>query len=262
MAKGVVTYVPCYKEIQATNGTSHWAFDLEQLQAMRTPRTKMLIIAHPANPCGVCMTQEEINKLAHWCESEGIYCIFDEAYENYFFNQPVTSSTALVTASKFLIRTGSFSKTYGMSGWRVGYVVASKEIIKHMAAIQDGLIVCPTVISQYAALYALDHPEIAQSYTQEVQKNRDLAHEKIMPLIEQGIVSCAKPPAGFFLFMQTKEHDTLQLTDDLVAQEQIALVPGRDFGPSGKKYMRLCYARKSEVLEEGLDRFVKFMQKK
>lgn len=260
LARGTIAFVNFYRHEQQSDGTSQWVFDLEKLKEARTPRTKMLIIAHPSNPCGACMTQDEINALAQWCESEGIYCIFDEAYENYFFDMPTTSSTPLIASSKFLIRTGSFSKTYGMSGWRVGYVLAPTAIINHMAAVQDGLLVCPNVPGQHAALYALDHPEIIAAYTETIRLNRNYAYQAITPLIERGIVSCARPAAGFFLFMKINGADTRAVAQDLIEKAAVAVVPGNDFGPSGKEYVRVCYARNQGRLEEGMTRLVHYLQ--
>lgn len=261
VAKAKVTFVRAYEHVHAADGSSEWVFDLEKLKAARTARTKMVIIAHPSNPCGVCLTPEEMNGLAQWCEEENIYCIFDEAYENYFFDTPTTSSTPLIAPSKFVIRTGSFSKTYGMSGWRVGYVVAPRDIITHMAAVQDGVIVCPSVVGQYAASYALDHPEIADNYTQYIRNNRDMAHNMLKPLIDTGVIRCAKPEAGFFLFLQTTEQDAGPIVQNLITHAQVALVPGADFGPSSKNCMRLCYARDTELLKQGLTRCVDYLQK-
>lgn len=261
LAKGIIKFFSAYKYAHDEDGILRWVFDLQGLIATCTDRTKMIIITNPSNPTGACMTAQEIAILGAWCEDRGIYCIFDEAYENYFFDTPTTSATALVPSSKFLLRTGSFSKTYGMSGWRVGYVVGPAHIIEHCAAVQDGVIVCPTVISQYAALYALEHPEIAASYTDIVNKNRELAYKTVQSLVDQGIITCAKPQAGFFLFVETKEKDTVQLAHDLLAKEHVAVVPGKDFGPSGKSCLRICYARKTEVLQEGLDRFVRYFNR-
>lgn len=262
LAKGNIKFFSAYKYAHDEQGILRWVFDLPGLLATCTERTKMIIITNPSNPTGACMTPQEIAQLGAWCEERGIYCIFDEAYENYFFDMPSTSATALVPTSKFLMRTGSFSKTYGMSGWRVGYVVAPQHIIENIAAVQDGVIVCPTVISQYAALYALEHPEIAASYTEIVNKNREIAYQAMQPLVKQGIVTCAKPQAGFFLFVKTKEADTLDLANDLLAQARVAVVPGKDFGPSGKPCVRVCYARKTELLQEGLARMVDYFQEK
>ncbi|HZW60797.1 MAG TPA: pyridoxal phosphate-dependent aminotransferase, partial [Candidatus Babeliales bacterium] len=243
-----------------SNNKPTWFFDKSMLEAAVTPRTKMLIIAHPSNPCGVSLTQHELNELSNWCEQKGIYCIIDEAYDNYFFDTEPTSSTALISQGKFTIRTGSFSKMFGMSGWRVGFVVAPEHVINHIAGVQDGLIVCPTVISQYAALYALQHTEIAKAYTTYMHRNRDIANELLQPLMDEGIISFAKPSAGFFMFLQTQEQDTTQLAYNLLNQAQVAIVPGRNFGPSGKPFLRLCYARRQEQVIQGIERLVTFLR--
>lgn len=261
LAKGYAKLVPAYRF--SGNGAQcvQWKFDLEVLKASATEKTKMIIIAHPSNPCGVCLTAREIKELASWCEERKIYCIIDEAYDNYFFDVEPVSSSPYVEQNNYLIRVGSFSKMFGMSGWRVGYVVAPPAIITHCAGVQDGLIVCPSVLAQYAALYALDHTEIAASYTRIVQENRNIAFSLLSPLIEQGIFACQKPEAGFFLFLKTQSPDATLLAEKILESVQVALVPGRDFGPSGRGFLRLCFARDQQTLTEGITRLCEIKSK-
>jgi aspartate/methionine/tyrosine aminotransferase len=249
LAKAYPKLVPAYRY-----HAGQWMFDLETLKAAVTQKTKMIIIAHPSNPCGVCLTEAEIQELAAWSEERKIYCIVDEAYDNYFFDAKAVSSSSYVEQYNYLVRVGSFSKTFGMSGWRVGYVVAPKQLIAQCAGVQDGLIVCPSVVGQYAALCALDHTDIAASYTCIVEENRTLAYSLLAPLIEQGIFECHMPQAGFFFFLKTQCADTAPMAEKILDHVQVALVPGRDFGPSGKSFLRLCYARDQQTLVEGIAR--------
>lgn len=257
LAKGVAKFIPAH-HLEIVNGKTRWVLDQTIVKSSVTPKTKMMIIAQPSNPCGVCLDEQELQELASWCEEKKIYLIVDEAYDNYFFDGKPVSSTPLVPHSQYLIRAGSFSKTFGMSGWRIGYIVAPQHIIAHMGAVQDGIVVCPSVIGQYAALYALEHPEISTHYTHYVLENRNIAIEALSALQSKEIFDFAIPPAGFFIFLKTKDHDTTELAYTLLHEAKVSLVPGRGFGPSGKNYLRLCYARPKQLLEKGLDRLLTY----
>ncbi len=256
LAKGKVKLVPAYHF-----SPQGWTFDLDMVKASVTSKTKMIIIAHPSNPCGVCLTAQELVELSQWCQENKIYCLVDEAYDNYFFDVPAVSSTPLVIEHDYVIRIGSFSKTFGMSGWRLGYVVAPKHIVRHMAGVQDGLIVCPSVVAQYAALSALNNILRAADYTAIIQANRDLAFSLLSPLIEEGYFSCALPAAGFFLFLKTMATDTTFSAQKILETSGVALVPGKDFGPSGKSFMRLCFARDAQTLKDAITRLCEIKNK-
>ncbi len=159
--------------------------------------------------------------------------------------------------SPWVVRTSSFSKSFAMSGWRVGYVVLPAQLMAHCDLTQHALMICPNVLAQWAAVYALDHPELQEPFRKTIQANKDLTHSMLAPLREAGTIAFAQPTAGFFLFIETGK-DSGELCMEILRQAHVALVPGTTFGPSGKNFVRLCYARPTAVLREGLQRLVTF----
>lgn len=260
LAKAVARTVPAY-ELVATTDSYAWRIDLDLIVRSITPRTKMLVIAQPSNPAGVCLTREQLATLVTVCSEREIYLVVDEAYDNYFFDAPVVSATAYAVTNPFVIRVGTFSKTFGMSGWRVGFIVAAAELLQHLAAVHDGMIACPSVIGQYAAIAALDHQEVAARYTGYVRQSRDMALTLLAPIVAAGHIQMASPAAGFFLFIKTKHEDTTALTQDILTKAAVALVPGRNFGPTGRPFMRLCFARLQEAVQQGCLRLVQYYER-
>ncbi|WP_068469403.1 pyridoxal phosphate-dependent aminotransferase [Candidatus Protochlamydia phocaeensis] len=252
-SKGQPIFTPAFFEDK-----EGWMLNLDALEHARTSRTKMLILPNPSNPCGFCLSTQDLLQLKAWGEAHGIYVVIDEVYDNYIFEAQFASSTPFVLESNYLIRTGSFSKDFAMSGWRIGFVVGSPLLITHLINIQDGTLGCPSVVGQQAALYALAHPHLIARQTAAVKTSRDLACSLLTPLVEQGIFSYTKPKAGIFLFLKTKELNTEELVMRLLNQCKVALVPGTDFGNSASSYIRLCYAREEPLIEEGMRRLCRF----
>ncbi len=239
---------------------NNWYFDLDAIKKKTTEKTKMIIISHPSNPTGMILQKESMIALREWCENKGIYLISDEVYDNYIYEGKFHSFTTDVLDSGLIMRTGSFSKDFAMSGWRIGFIVAPKSLITKFIAVQDGTLCCPSVVGQHAALFALEHEELIAEQVNVVKRNRDLSCELLKPLVDRGIFSFTKPQAGIFLFIKTGKPDSEPLVMDLLHKAHVALVPGKDFGNSEEAYasLRLCFARKEEVLREGLNRLLHY----
>lgn len=237
-----------------------WKFDIERIKQSITPKTKMLILSNPSNPSGVCLRKEDVHELKLWCEGKGVYLVSDEVYDNYVYEGDFHSFTPHIGNSDFVIRTGSFSKDYAMSGWRVGYIVAPEPLVSRLIPVQDGTLCCPSVIGQQAALFALEHEYLISDQTNTVKKNRDLAWQQLLPLVEKGIFSFVRPQAGIFFFMSTTCEDSEELVMDILYKAKVALVPGKDFGASGQasSFIRLCFARQEAVLIEGIQRLLNY----
>lgn len=257
LAKGIVRTVPGYS-IQQQGATFTWQLDFDRIVHAITPATKLIIIAQPSNPAGVCLTQEQLHALVLICQERGIYLLVDEAYDNYFFDAPAVSATAYAVKYDRVIRVGTFSKTFGMSGWRIGFMVAAPAIITQLAAVHDGSIVCPSVPGQIAAMAALEYADVTALYSQYVRQGRDLAMELLAPLQQYAGWRIALPAAGFFFFIQTPYEDTTQLVHTMLKDIGVGLVPGRNFGPSGHSCIRLCFARLHATLQEGCTRMVNY----
>lgn len=255
LAKAIPVFVNACVESTDIVGNKRWALDIDAIKAATTKRTKMIMLSNPSNPCGVCLNPMELQELKIWCDLNGIYLILDEVYDNFIFDETVfNSGTPLVAESEFIIRAGSFSKDYAMSGWRVGFIVAQPHLIHNMMCAQDGLICCPSVIAQHAAEYALDHKYLMQPQIEQIYANRNTVCMMLDQFVQAGIFTYIKPKAGFFAFIKTNLPDSTPLVHEILEKSKVALVPGKDFGPSGKPYIRLCYARQPQIIHEGFAR--------
>lgn len=259
LARGKPVFVSCYRKARKPLALSTWNFDIERIKAACTPKTKVILFANPCNPTGDIVSMKTIRELLTWCEARGIFLIVDESYNSFIFEAPFESSTGLVTQSQFLIRVGSYSKSMGMSGWRVGFMIIPDYLNRMMGTAQDAVLCCPNVIAQHAALYALDHPEYTQRFHNDVKESRDLAVAMLQPLADREIIAFAKPKTSFYLLIKTPMEDSFDLCMSILNNAKVGLIPGRAFGASSKAYLRLCYARKKEVLQEGLERIVRYL---
>lgn len=258
ICKAMPVFVPAYDEIQNSSGEISWVLNIEKLKDAITTKTKMIILANPSNPTGSCLAKQDLILLKELCEKNEIYLLSDEVYDSYVFEGELASATPFVCASKFIIRTGSFSKSLAMSGWRVGYIVANADLIQAMAGVQDALIVCPSVFAQHAVMYALEHSEFLNKHHDAVSKSRDIICSMLQPLNEKKLLIFAKPTAGFYLFLRGQSEDSTSLILSILEKAKVAMVPGKDFGPNSGRYMRLCFARSPEIVQEGAERILKY----
>lgn len=240
------------------DGRAAWEFDVDRIRTVITPRSKMIIIPNPSNPLGVCFTKEQLESLKNLCEEHKMYLVSDEVYENYVFEGSFNSSINLMPKSKYVFRVGSFSKNFAMSGWRVGFVVVPPEMIDTFSAVQSATICCPTVVSQYAALYAIDHGELMNDQIKTIKQNLDFVVNALNPLVEKGILSYAVPQSTFYLFAKTQEQDSEHLVMDILQKVKVALAPGKDFGPGHESCFRLCFARDPQLVHEGIARLLHY----
>lgn len=242
---------------------TQWKLSLDKIKEATTEKTKIIIFSNPWNPLGIVVPKKQIEELIDWCQEKGIYLIIDEAYRSYVFDhaqEEFVSSISQAVTYDHVISTHSFSKNFAMSGWRVGFVVAQSTIINHLITIQDALLNSLNNTAQYAALYAIQHPELIQEFRHLVQEHQKITAQALQPLIHKKIIQTTTPDGGFFYFLKVKQDPT-ELCMNLLTRAKVSLVPGPTFGPSGHNYLRLCFARDRAALEAGLDRFVHYMLK-
>ena len=257
LAKGTPVFVA--SQVQGTN-TLSWDFDVDKIKAATTPKTKAILFSNPVNPLGITIGKQTLTQRHDWCVERGIYLIVDEVYEDYIFSGDFYSATNFIPDSQWVVRTSSFSKSFAMSGWRVGYMVLPQHLMAACDVTQHALMICPNVLAQWAAVFALDHPHLQEPFRKTIETNKDLAQNMLAPLADAGKIAFAPPTAGFFLFIQTQQ-DSAELCMEILQNAKVALVPGTTFGPSGNQFVRLCYARPTAVLRTGLQRLVTFWSK-
>ncbi len=254
---------PIYvSSLKKENDKISWNLPIEEIKAATTNKTKMIIFSNPSNPTSTLSAKNDILDLISWCEEKGIYLIVDEVYSDYIFEGEFFSVTPFTKASQHVIKVSSFSKNFGLSGWRIGYMVVPESLAPMAYVMQDSIFICSSVIGQYAALAALNNPHLTDQFHQYVKKNRDLTVKMLTPLKKAGIIDFQNPIAGFYTFVQTKEEDTTKLCLDIIKEAGVSTVPGGTFGPSSKNYIRLCFARNRDILQEALSRLVKYWETK
>ena len=238
-------------------------FRLRARQVTRaiTPRTKLLIVNSPSNPSGAVVPPDEFVKIYEVCRSRNIWLLTDECYSHFVYGGEKPFSLASVPGSKpHIIVAGSLSKTFAMTGWRLGYALAPEPLISAMVKMQSQSTSNPTSIAQYAALEALTGPmdsvaAMLAEYTR--RRDRIVAGLRAIPG-----VTCTEPGGAFYVFPSVAAHlrngmaDTTVLAGKLLELPHVAVVPGDAFGAPG--YIRISYATSMERIEEGLRRLEQF----
>ncbi len=237
------------------------------LEAKRTEKTKAVIINSPQNPSGVIYTRAELEAIGNWAVKNNIWLIADDMYNKLVYNG--NSFVSLVELSEAIkqqtILINGFSKTYSMTGWRVGYTLAKKELIAKLGAVVGHATGNLSAVSQYAALAALEQD---QACVEEMRQAYETRLNEIYPLVEKipGFELTAKPEGAFYLFPNIQKalkatgfSDASSFADALLSEAFVAVVPGEAFGMPG--HIRLSYATSLEDLREAIVRIEKFVEK-
>jgi aspartate aminotransferase len=228
-------------------------FTAEALSRALTPRAKLLLINSPSNPSGLVIPPYEFEKIVELAVSRGLWVISDECYSNFVYAPSVPFSAAQLPASlrRRVLVAGSLSKTYAMTGWRIGYALGPREWIKGMTCVQSHSTSNPTAISQVAGIEALSGPQ--DSVGQMLAAYRERRDWLIPALNTLPGVTCAQPDGAFYAFPRVKDlGDSEALTTRLLTEANVAVTPGDAFGAPG--YLRVSYATSLEKLQEAVKR--------
>ncbi len=240
----------------------------EQLQAAITPKTKLFIFNSPCNPTGAVYTEEEVRALAAVCEKAGIYVLSDEIYEKLVYGdvKPFSMAACSKYMKEHTITVNGVSKTYAMTGWRIGYLAAPKEIAKAIDSFQSHATSNPNSIAQYAAVRALNSPEAqVDEMVARFARRRLSLIERIS---EFKGAYCIIPDGAFYAMLYVKDFygkkfddrvitDSMSFADALLDAAKVAVVPGAPFGAD--ECVRLSYSLSMEEMLEGLDRIDAFL---
>jgi aspartate aminotransferase len=236
---------------------------VEQLEAARTERTKVLLFVSPSNPTGAVYSPEETKAIGEWADAHGLWVISDEIYQNLTYDgvKAVSIVEAVPSLADRTILVNGVAKTYAMTGWRVGWMVGPADAIKGAANLQSHLSSNVSNISQRAAVEALTGPQDA---VEEMRLAFDRRRKTIVAGLNaiDGIV-CPTPEGAFYVYPDVTgllgrtwggvtPTTSLELADLILEQAEVAAVPGEAFGPSG--FLRLSYALGDEPLAEGIAR--------
>jgi len=227
-----------------------------------TPNTKAIVTISPNNPTGVVYSQAALQAVNQICRDRSIYHISDEAYEYFTYNGVKhTSPAAFPNSSEYTISLYSLSKAYGFASWRIGYLVIPKHLFVAVKKVQDTNVICPPVVSQYAALGALQaKPEYLQNNIVAIAQVRELVIDSLQSL--EGLCKIAADGAFYFFLKVNTELEAFELVKRLIEEHQVAVIPGTTFGMHQGCYLRVAYgALQKETAKEGIERLVRGLQK-
>lgn len=246
---------PVIIELTAEND---FRLTVKQVRDAITPKTKILVLPFPNNPTGSIMEKEDLEAIAQVVIENDLFVISDEIYSELTYGLPHVSIASLPGMRERTITINGFSKSYAMTGWRLGYACGPKEIIEQMLKIHQFAIMCAPTTSQYAAVEALRNgDEDVEKMRQEYDgRRRYLLHR----LREMGM-ECFEPYGAFYMFPCIKKFGMTseEFAKQLLEKEKVAVVPGTAFGQSGEGFLRISYAYSLEDLKAALERIERFV---
>ena len=255
VAEGKPVPVPLSEE----NGFS---IDLDALEELVSDRTRMIILNSPGNPTGSIMPPSDLERLAAIADDHDCWILSDEIYSRLIYDQvPYASIASLPGMKERTILVDGFSKTYAMTGWRLGYGIMPAELSERVGLLLTHSIGCSATFTQYAGIEALTGPqEQVERAREEFKRRRDLI---VSGLRNIPGIRCQKPDGAFYVFPNVKAFGKPvdELADYILEEAGVALLPGTAFGEMGEGYLRLCYATSLTKINEALDRITQALKK-
>lgn len=231
----------------------------EELEAVITDKTKILLLNYPNNPTGAIMTKEDLEKIAEIVKKHDLLVVSDEIYSELTYIGKHCSIGALPEMKERTIVINGFSKAFSMTGWRLGYVLAPKAILDQIKKIHQFAIMCAPTTSQYAGLEALRNgdPDI-----EKMRKEYDKRRKYLLKEFARLDLPCFEPRGAFYIFPYIGKYgmSSEEFATDLLEKERVVVVPGTAFGESGEGFVRISYAYSLESLKEAIKRIEKYLK--
>ena len=249
MAGGVPVFCPTREE-------DRFKLTPELLRPLITERTKLLILPFPSNPTGAIMTREDLEGIAELLRDTNIFVISDEIYAELTYGREHVSIATLPGMRERTVVASGFSKAYAMTGWRLGYTLAPREISKQMLKIHQYAIMCAPTTAQMAAIEALraGDPDVEKMCGEYDHRRKYLVHK----LHKMGI-DCFEPEGAFYVFPNIKKFGMTSeaFAEKLLFDYGVAVVPGTAFGDCGEGFVRISYAYSIKHIDQALERIEK-----
>ena len=223
-----------------------------------TEKTRAIVTISPNNPTGAMYPERVLREINETCQNRGIYHIHDEAYEYFAFGQTEHFSPGAIHEDEDLtISLFSLSKAYGFASWRIGYMVAPRHLVESIRKIQDTILICPPVISQYGALGAV---EAGLGYCRPRLRELNEVRQQVLLQLQElnGICDVPTAEGAFYFFLQLRKGgDSMELTRKLIEQYRVAVMPGTTFGMGADCCVRIaCGSLNREAAREGMGRLI------
>jgi aspartate/methionine/tyrosine aminotransferase len=237
---------------------NNFSVDKDQLKRDINSKTKLIILNNPSNPTGGMITREDIIAIADMVRGKGIYILADEIYDRIIFEEQPLSIATLPGMKDWTIILDGFSKTYAMTGWRLGYGIMNKELAEHMSMLMVNSASCAASMTQWAAIEALTGPQDAvREMVNAFRERRDYLIDALNSI--DG-VKCVKPSGAFYAFPDISSFgiSSSEFADRLLEEAGVAAAAGTSFGDFGEGFIRLSYANSLDNLKIAIDRLANF----
>ncbi|MBE6280814.1 MAG: pyridoxal phosphate-dependent aminotransferase [Bacteroides sp.] len=236
------------------------SFNVEDVEKSITPKTRAIIINTPSNPSGKIIPWEKIEQLAQIAKEHDLVVIADEVYKCLIYDQTLFKSIVSIEGMRErTILINSLSKEFCMTGWRIGYVIAPEEVVATMTKLQENVVACAPLPSQYAAIQALSGEEnYSRNMVDIFTKRRNVLVEGIQTI---PLLKCTPPDATFYLMVDISATGmkSEEFAIELLKSVQVALVPGITYGVSCDNYVRIAFTLDEEKIREGIKRIASFV---
>ncbi|OIP27232.1 MAG: aromatic amino acid aminotransferase [Dehalococcoidia bacterium CG2_30_46_9] len=254
LAGGVPIFVPVSEE-------NNFAIKASDIEPRITKQTKAILIGYPANPTGAVIFKSELNNIARLAEKYDLLVISDEIYARLIYSVEHTCFSSLLGMKERTILIGGFSKSYAMTGWRIGYVAASRQFIQPMTKIHQYTMLCCPTMAQMAAIEALKRGE---SEVERMVQEYDRRRRVMLKRLNEIGLPCFESKGAFYAFpsIKTTGMTSEEFAERLLKEEKVAVVPGSAFGQCGEGFVRCCYATSLANIEEALERMGRFVRRK
>jgi aspartate/methionine/tyrosine aminotransferase len=233
-----------------------WQLDLDRLVSACDATTRMIVINSPGNPTGWMASEDELRSVLALARDRGIWILADEVYSRIAYGvRHAPSFLPLIAPDDPVVIVNSFSKSWSMTGWRLGWIVAPAELTVVIEKMTEFNISHPTTFVQWGGVAALDHgDDYVDSLVQRYAQAGDLVYERLSALPR---VRLSRPRSAFYAFFQVDGMtDSFRFAIDLIHRVKVGLAPGAAFGPAGEGRLRLCFATSLPRLSQALDRLV------
>jgi aminotransferase len=269
----VITLAGCTPVYVPLNEDEGWSFDIRSYEKAITEKTRIIFYCNPNNPTGTIYSREQLISLAELAQKYDLYLISDEVYKDFIYDEQKTnkgffSLSQLPKLRNRVVRIFSFSKAYAMTGWRVGYLHTDESLALEILKVHDSLVTCAPVISQYAAMGALEMArKDLEFFISQFDKRRKLIFDHLDRL--KDFFSYVRTNSSYYVFPRITADpfiastgssnsdlpiDSWKFALNLLDKAQVAVVPGMAFGPSGESHIRLSFGRSEEDIKKCFDR--------
>ena len=233
-----------------------WTCNFESFEQAITDKTKAIFYCNPNNPTGTIYGQGDLLLLAKFAKNHGLYIITDDVYADFHYtNKGIFSLAQIPELRDRVIRIFSFSKAYAMTGWRIGYLHTDESLAREILKVHDALVTCAPVVSQFAAMGALEMAagDVAR-FRRIYADRRELVCRRLERLKRH--FSYVKPSGAYYVFPKILNGggDSMRFALDLLDKAQVAVVPGSAFGPSGEGHIRINFGRDENDIDKAFDR--------